>query len=280
MTRQHGSALLLVLMITAIMTSVMLLMMSQNNYHTKMSYLIKTQLRERLHLYSVQSQLNFDIMTTDIHITGSDNRGGAITSLRGESFDYDDTKVSIVDKSGLVSLRPLNKDMLIRLLISKGAKKELASEIVDKLDDWQDADGIPKFKGLERGGYNQPYLPSNLELTAKEELQYIFVGHEKLLDDVLPYLSMYASNEINLGYIEQELQKLLYQGKNGSGILPSQIPQGEFSEEEGGAGSYSSGKYNINIESKIEGFNIAREYELIRGLGTYKPFYVVNEVYK
>ena len=167
----------------------------------------------------------------------------------------------------------------MKLLRTLGAEKDHVTEIVDRFEDWQDPDGIARFRGGERGSYDEPFLPSNNDIVAKEELNYIFDGHSELLKKVLPYLSMYAVKDINHSYISKQLQKQLYQGKSGSDILPQPAPRGEFTEDEGG-GSYSSGKYYIVIHSTADGFNISREYELIRGLGTYKPFYIVNEVYR
>lgn len=270
-----GAALLLVLMITAVMASIMMIMLNQNQYQAKLSNLIKQNSNTRLELRSIQSEVLFELLNSGAYLTGSD-KSKVITNFQGSTFKFNQADVSISDRDGLISLRPVNERGLIELLQLNNVKTETIRLILNRIEDWTDKDKVSKGEQGERV-YGQPFLPPNQAFSSINELDYIFSGYENVLAAIKPYLSMYTSSVTNKRLMKPELFQRLYPNQRQSDILSGS----EFQSQAGdGFGNVTSGRFRVEIVFNNEQVTLKRSFELSKGLGMNKPFYVTNEKYQ
>lgn len=270
-----GAALLLVLMITAVMASIMMIMLNQNQYQAKLSNLIKVNSNTRLTLRSNQSEILFELLSSGAYLNGA-NKSKVITNFQGTPFKFNQSSVSVSDRDGLISLRPVNERGLIELLQLNNVKNETIRLILSRIEDWVDKDNVSKTAQGERV-YGQPFLPPNQAFSSINELDYIFSGNEDVLAAIKPYLSMYTSSVTNKRLMQPELFRRLYPNQRQSDILSGS----EFQSQVGdGFGNSTSGRFRVEIIFNNEQVTLKRSFDLSKGLGMNKPFYVTNEKYQ
>lgn len=276
--REQGMALLFVLLISAIMAVTMITTIHSYNYSMRMSGLIHNRTQVETNLISSKAQVITELMGSQINVLGikgdseqpfADFRGGEADFLYG-------TTVSVVDLSGLVSVNPLNKTNLNRLLTMQSFPEQEWLSFVDRYDDWQDEDSFTRIQGKELGDYDRSNLPLNMPIQSVEELYYLLNDEYKhIYYRVAPWLSTYEAQESVEVNMPVQLSSLLFDTPLDSGIVTDYLVLS--SEPESDGGGYPSGRFLITISSENESIPLKLKFKIIRGLGTYQPFYVIDE---
>ncbi|WP_105167335.1 type II secretion system protein GspK [Pseudoalteromonas sp. T1lg23B] len=270
-SRNQGAALLLVLMIAAAMASIMIYMSEKGTNSARMANLIKQHSRAKMQVDSAQAELINELMTTSLGIlgpTGSYNgikaENPSVTNFMGEPTTRDKLTVTVQDASGLVSVSPMNDKAFETLLRYNGASSDDVTRIQDRLEDWQDADGLRRIEGGEKGDYEQAHLPTNTDIQVVEELRYI-LENDHLYTQIKPFLLVGSYPDI----VRQFTPKSLYSAFGFEGRVSEQ------SSIEGAESQLSSGKLLIQI-SHNEAVTYSKQFIFERGAGL-RPYFISNE---
>ncbi|TMO46486.1 general secretion pathway protein GspK [Pseudoalteromonas ruthenica] len=268
---QRGAALLLVLMLSASMAAVMLFMSGKGRNDARMASLVRKNTLVSMEIQSTQADVVFRLMTSPLGVLGPGNRYGEIVggtdlvkSFDGKPYAYKELEVSIQDMSGLVSLVPFNEKGFKQLLYNQGLEREAVDEVMDRLDDWQDRDGLRRLAGAENGDYDYPYLPKNGLIQSMQELAYV-LDDEQLFSRLQGKLRLYSTATIVRQFTPDSLYSSL-------GFDPEQ----RNSETAEGASIYPSGRYIIDISASGD-TALKQRLVLYRGQGTFKPYFTTNE---
>ncbi len=115
---------------------------------------------------------------------------------RDYHFDFDGAKVEvrIEDASGQVDLNAATPQVLINLFLAAGADQQKAQALSDAVQDWRDADDIPRAHGAEADAYKRAglkWLPRNGPFRSSDELARVYgmtdALYRKLADAVTVY---------------------------------------------------------------------------------------------
>jgi len=266
----QGVALIVVLMITAVMAVIMLYMTGQGQNNARLAGILKKNTDAQLNIESAQAELIYSYITTSFSILGprEDFQGQPSVNvftdnLANETKELEDYNVSVQDISGLVSLVPFNKSDFNRLLINNGVGQDELFKISDRLDDWQDQDGLKHLEGAERGDYNMPYLPKNGVIQKSKELIYI-LENEELYNKIKPYITLYASDYI----VRQFMPKSLYSALG--------ISEQDAQDTSAEGVSYPSGRFLVKITSNHD-VSITKQFILLRGQNSISPYSITDE---
>jgi len=275
--QMEGAALLLVIMITAIMSIIMTLMLHQSKLDSKLAAIVKLRHKAELALYSAQADFTYQFMSTPLHLVGPNFSSPAhafdsiVDSFDGQEAAFGNVKVSVQDISGLVSILPLDKKSLNTLLIAQNFDEESLLAFYDRLDDWQDSDSLTRLSGKELGDYQEyPYFPSNIVIQSVEEMAYL-LGEEIYLS-IRPYLILYGDGYMN----RQFTPEALYSAAGIDNNSNSKEYIASTGTSESGV-TYPSGRYLIRLSYADKGVSLGKQFLLIRGLGTFQPFFITNE---
>ncbi|MCF6434949.1 type II secretion system protein GspK [Pseudoalteromonas sp. MMG022] len=270
-SKNQGAALLLVLMIAAVMASIMIYMSEKGANSARMANLIKQHSQAKLRVDSAQAELINELMTSSLGILGPNGsyngikpENPSVTNFVGEPINRDMLTVTVQDVSGLVSISPMNEKAFERLLRHYGASSGDVIRIKDRVDDWQDADGLRRIEGAEKGDYLQTYLPANTDIQMIEELRYI-LENDSLYEQIQPFLMVGSYPDI----VRQFTPKSLYSAFGFEGKVSEQ------SNVEGVESQLSSGKLLIQI-SHNEAVMYSKRFIFERGIG-FRPYFISNE---
>nr|WP_239032193.1 type II secretion system protein GspK [Pseudoalteromonas sp. MMG022] len=158
----------------------------------------------------------------------------------------------------------MNEKAFERLLRHYGASSGDVIRIKDRVDDWQDADGLRRIEGAEKGDYLQTYLPANTDIQMIEELRYI-LENDSLYEQIQPFLMVGSYPDI----VRQFTPKSLYSAFGFEGKVSEQ------SNVEGVESQLSSGKLLIQI-SHNEAVMYSKRFIFERGIG-FRPYFISNE---
>lgn len=276
--REQGMALLFVLLISAIMAVTMITTIHSYNYSMRMSSLIYNRTQVETKLVSSKAQVITELMGSQINVLGiSGETDQPFADFSGGKADFlYETTVSVVDLSGLISVNPLNKTSLNRLLTMNSFPEREWLSFIDRYDDWQDKDNFTRIQGKELGDYERSSLPLNMPIQSIEELYYLLDGESKhIYYKIAPWLSIYEAEESVEANMPVQLRSLLFDTPLDSGIVADYLAPSLETDSNGGG--YPSGRFLITISSKNESIPLKLKFKLIRGLGTYQPFYVIDE---
>ncbi|WP_448563808.1 general secretion pathway protein GspK [Thalassotalea ganghwensis] len=274
--QMQGAALLLVIMITAIMSIIMTLMLHQSKLDSKLAAMVKLRAKAELELHSAQAEFTYQFMSTPLHLVGPDFPSSAhvfdsiVDSFDGQEVAFGNVKVSVQDVSGLVSLLPLDKKSLNLLLVAQQFDDDSLLAFYDRLDDWQDPDSLTRLSGKELGDYQAyPYFPSNIVIQSVDELAYLL--DKEIYQNISPYLVLYGDGYMNRQFTPEALYSAAGIENNNSKEYSASIGTSESGV------NYPSGRYLIRLSYADKGVSLGKQFLLIRGLGTFQPFFITNE---
>lgn len=274
---QQGAALLLVIMITAIMSIVMTLMLHQSKLDMKLAAMVKQRTQAELDLKTAQADFIFQFMTTPLHLVGPNfnspvhNFDPIVKAFNGEDAPFQNVNVSIQDISGLVSLLPLDKKSLSSLLVNQSFDEESLLAFYDRLDDWQDADSLTRLSGKELGDYQAyPFFPSNIVMQSVNELAYLM--DRETYESIKPFIVLYGDGYMNRQFTPEDLYSAAGIENNSNN---KEYATSSSSSESGII--YPSGRYLIKFTYTKNDVSLGKQLLLIRGLGTFQPFFIANE---
>ena len=103
--------------------------------------------------------------------------------------------LSIIDETGKIDINSASGETLAEMFESQGVEADEALRIADAIQDWRDADNLPRPQGAEEDDYRSAeyaYTPRDGPFTTVEELQQVIgVGYE-LYRKVEPAITVFS----------------------------------------------------------------------------------------
>ena len=171
---QKGIALIQVLVISAIISTLALYL----NYTAKVQVHIAQQLKDKnqalLNLYSTEAQTLFALYTNPLRQSKGKNSLSDHWNFYGQPFLVNDNAVSLQDNAGLLYMSVPDPKIFKELLRQRGQTEEAANIAYDSLVDWQDGDDLRRINGAEADYYvNKGYKPRNQSMILPSELSFV-----------------------------------------------------------------------------------------------------------
>lgn len=98
----------------------------------------------------------------------------------GRPYEFDlgggRVTVNLLDESAYIDLNAAPEALLLGLMQSVGVEEGRARELVDAIQDWRDADDLPRTSGAERDQYQAAglkYMPANTNFRMVEEIKSV-----------------------------------------------------------------------------------------------------------
>lgn len=282
--RVKGGALLIVLMLAAVMSAFMLSLLGGSRVALDNATAIGSHLNGRLDFETARSKLLMEMYTTPLHILGpkgyaqvGNQRQTKINNFHGAEFQFEDVVVQIQDTSGLVTIQPFDEEEFERLLAFYEVQEDQRVVLTEQILDWIDEDTFVRMQGAESGDYAERFLPANRSLQNIEELSLLPNMTEELFDNIRQDLALYGNANLLEPFTPDKLLPLIFNETEVQFIENKRNYAAEPSASGGGGELiYPSGHFNVRISGVEYGKN-SLNFSIIRGLGTLKPFYVVNE---
>ena len=235
LNKEDGSAILLVIFISAIMTSVAIGFNWIVKEHIKAAEGLKMKTEAMLNASSTFNTLIYLILTGEktqreyILQDGDKFLNIANIPLDGsEVIVNGDARVSIRSSNSLLSLDTLNKSALSRLIGSSSG--EDAADVMECYLDWTDRDKFVRINGAEEYYYKSekaPYGPRNYPIQYKDEFALVKGMNEEIFRKIAPHITILpsigfnpntASKDVLMAYlnIDNEAVKLFmdYRARN------------------------------------------------------------------
>lgn len=118
-------------------------------------------------------------------------------------------EIQVTDESGKIDLNQASEELLVGLFASVGIEFDEALGLVDKIQDWKDADEEPRLDGAEDGdyfsaGYSHGAKDAPFD-TVPELIQVMDIDYE-LYRKIEPALTVYSGRKnINLAFAPKEV---------------------------------------------------------------------------
>ncbi len=201
--RQRGIALIVVLWILVLLTIVV------GTY----AVLAKTE--------SLQSRFLFDttraryaaeagIHRAAYEMRNTDMETRWVPDGRPYTIDFGaaEVEIRITDESGKIDINSADAQMLSDLFMSRGMDETEAWHLADAIEDWRDADELPKLYGAEVDEYEAagyPYGPANEQFGSVDELQQVIGMSWDLFRELEPMLTVHSSGRINPAFASADV---------------------------------------------------------------------------
>ena len=217
--KQQGVAIILVLLIVAMATSLAAYMALQQNLWQRQ---VESQFER-----AQARQLGAAGIDWARAVLAEDARGGnmdhekEIWTLRLPAIPVEDGEVigAIEDRQGLFNLNnvPTNVAQFQRLLVGLGFPPDRASDLAFALADWQDADSEVQAGGAEDGYYlalPQPYRASNRALVELSELVRVKGFDSRTIDSLRAFVSVLPATgtQVNVNFAPAEVMMAVIEG--------------------------------------------------------------------
>ncbi len=222
---QAGFALPLVLGMIMLITVIIFSISETVSHRIGLTTDLDNQVRAELKLYSAYNQVLFTILTATFTPTGLNIRPatqaddmafatetrmpvGQFWNLYNQEIKIEpEVSVQLQDLGGLISplwASEVLRDVFTVLL----GDMDQASQAVDGLADWQDADDFRRLHGAEAWDYRaagRDYAPRNTYIQSLDELALIKGFDQALLNQIGPVMSYYPSGNLNYLTMPEDL---------------------------------------------------------------------------
>lgn len=285
--RQRGIALILVLLFSAVLTSVVLV----NRYKMQLTLAIAQDSKD----YSVakslvltkKSDLQFLLATSDLWFNGvtSDTstrlKLPADLNLWGAPFVWDNTIVSIKDSSGLLSLIPYESEAWRAMF--RGLQIAQADKLVDELSDWIDPDNFLHLNGAEQQDYPAEVIVRNDLPQTIDEIQQLLSMDSNTWFKLRPLITYIGTGFPQSPYLQDSLldawlgsERASITRSKRSGSLEKIV--GNYESGDGNIGNqYPSTRLMVQIKAQVGNSSYQESFTLVRGLAT-RNFLYTTEV--
>jgi len=117
---------------------------------------------------------------------------------RAYTFPYEGAEVTVelTDESGKIDLNVADNSVLVPLFMSVGVDPSQAEALADAIQDWRDADDIPRPRGAEAPQYAQAgltYAPPNRNFQTVSEVQQVLGMSYEIYRRIEPAISVYSN---------------------------------------------------------------------------------------
>lgn len=282
--KQTGVALLLVLMITAVLSTVVILQQYRTKNTLHLSELTKDALEARNLGTSRRNALIFQLLTTDIWAYGpaqsrQPDTWPADINFFGRKFTWQDSEVYILDSSGLLSVVPFEASAWAAKLTTLGV--ENPATLVDPIEDWIDQDSFLRLNGAEAQDYQDPAAPRNGMPQSIDELALVKGMTPELYQQLRPFISYFGSGTPSPGFAPSQLLPALigdYAAEEQIATRSGQETEMDVILPQSGEGGdlYPSSRLLISIKTTVNDAVYQERFVLMRGLGAARFAYVAE----
>ncbi|MBZ9610287.1 type II secretion system protein GspK [Rheinheimera maricola] len=285
--KQRGVALILVLLFSAVLTTVIVVNRYKMQLTLAIGYDSKNYVLAKSLVMSKRSELQFLLATSDLWFNGVSSQTLSSLALPadlnfwGAAFLWDDVSVSIKDTSGLLSLIPYESEAWRAML--KGLQIGHADKLVDELSDWIDPDDFIHLNGAEQQDYPAEVSVRNgLPQTIDEVQQLLSMDEDtwRKLHPIITYIgpgfpqAPFLSDHLLEAWLGNERASQTRERRKGS----SENIIGNY-ESGGGSigGQYPSNRLMVQIKATVGNSSYQESFTLVRGLST-REFLYTTEV--
>jgi len=192
--RQRGVALILVIWVIALM-SVLL---------GSFALIARTENLESRHLFdgtTARYAAEAGLERTIYELRNPDPNTRWVGDGRPYQFDFDTAhvEVAITDETGMIDLNTADDALLQGLFMSVGVDPDSAVALSDAIQDWRDADDIPRPRGAEAAEYQAAglaYTPRNAPFQTDSEVQQVFGMNYDLYTRIEPAITIYSGGSV------------------------------------------------------------------------------------
>ncbi|MBV2092556.1 MAG: general secretion pathway protein GspK [Candidatus Thiodiazotropha sp. (ex Ctena orbiculata)] len=253
--RNRGVALILVLWLVALLTIIAASFSTQSKVESRLAGNSKDALQAKLLAESGFSRAVMELMV--ISPQQRWNFNGQLYPLQTAQGELE---VSIRNASGLLDLNKASSDQLNRLFVLISDDPEERNALVDRLNDWRDADDLRRLNGAEdkdyrAAGYN--YATAGKDLTSLEELAYVMGFDAARVNRLRPYVTLNSDTAtVDFRFASEQLTALLTStGHSGLELtealdqLDSELADLDLSQ---GGGTSQSKVFRIEVSARTK----------------------------
>lgn len=215
LNRQEGSAILLVIFISAILMTVGIGFNWIVKEHIKTAEVLKLKSEAMLNARSAFDTLIY------LTLTGKKTRNGYVLR-NGEEFlgikeipldgkevlVKDGVKISLRDSNGMLSLTTLRKSAMERLI--RFFSEENATQIIKSYLDWTDENKFVRINGAENFYYTSEgysYTPRNYPVQYKDEFMLVRGMNKEIFQNIEPHITILPTTGFNPNTASREVLK-------------------------------------------------------------------------
>jgi len=197
--RQQGIALMQVLLMVGIISILLLIMMHSTRQHLNQVDALQQQLDQHFELYSVETDLQFALLTTNISFPEqTPNEWSQQWNFYGKPFQVGDYQVELINLKSLVGLNR-SPGPVRQLLMAYGASELQANRMVETLNDWQT---VPELRREDRLGTD---YGAGLPIQHLRELESLPGWDHELVTAIEPWINAWEPYAFNPAYAPDAL---------------------------------------------------------------------------
>lgn len=230
MKTSNGIALIQTLLIVAILSILVLFIISSAKSQVEQAYQFNNKVEAQIRLHSAEAKILFDLLTRNKFELMSSNLIGdsPLWNFYGKSFDFNkNIKVLIQDQSGLLNLHFINQELLKKVLINKGLDDIESNQVVDILLDWQDLDSDERINGLEENTSN--YTIRNGAIPSLADIKNIKSISPVIRNELIAIGTIYQTGALSILNAHEDILSALIQDDNALQLVLNAREKGELS---------------------------------------------------
>ncbi|MCG7868478.1 MAG: type II secretion system protein GspK [Candidatus Thiodiazotropha taylori] len=253
--RNRGVALILVLWMVALLTIIAASFSTQSKVESRLAGNSKAALQAKLLAESGFSRAVMELMV--ISPQQRWNFNGQLYPLQTAQGELE---VSIRNASGLLDLNKASSDQLNRLFVLISDDPEERNALVDRLNDWRDADDLRRLNGAEDKDYRAAgydYTTAGKDLTSLEELAYVMGFDAARVNRLRPYVTLNSDTAtVDFRFASEQLTALLTLTGQSSSELTEALDQldselADLDPSQGG-GTSQSKVFRIEVNARTK----------------------------
>ncbi|MCG7872760.1 MAG: type II secretion system protein GspK [Candidatus Thiodiazotropha lotti] len=253
--QNHGVALILVLWLVALLTIIAASFSTQSKVESRLAGNAKDALQAKL-----LAESGFSRAVMELMVLSPQQRWNFNGQLYRLQMAQGDLEISIRNASGLLDLNKASADQLNRLFVLISDNPDERNALVDRVNDWRDADDLRRLNGAEDKDYHAAgydYATAGKDLTSLEELAYVMGFDAARVNRLRPYVTLNSdAATVDFRYASQQLTALLTStGQVGSELtealdqLDSELANLDLSQ---GGGTSQSKVFRIEISARTK----------------------------
>jgi general secretion pathway protein K len=192
--RQRGVALILVMWVMALMAILL----------GSFALIARTENLEARHMFDTTAA-RYDALAgverAIFELRNPNPSSRWVADGRPYEFPYEGAlvHVEITNESGKIDLNVADSSILISLFLSTGVDQERAAQLSDAIQDWKDADDLPRPHGAEAEQYARlglDYAPTNKPFQTISEVQQVLGMTYDIYRRIEPAITIYSGSRL------------------------------------------------------------------------------------
>lgn len=191
-TRQRGIALVIVLWVVTLLS----IMAGSFAYSVRTETRLSTFAMERSQARALAEAGIVYAISKVMFNPSQDETWPTEGSARQWRFGRGKVDIAVIDTSGKIDINHAERNLLVGMFVYVGLEQEQAEALVDKIEDYRDADDLRRINGAEEPEYRDagyPVGPKNALFESTEELQQVLDITLDLYQRVRPLITVYSN---------------------------------------------------------------------------------------